>query len=315
MVIKISYFILVSLLTFYLKFGGSVLKDEPIFGFDLHYAATLHVDDEFVTALQTKNASQDIFCMVGQHFKCEMKVLPQDLNFAQMEQAIELNNALERRSFLWYSFVEKIFEMVRHFSQGIEMVRESTMCFDVQFVDRWAYFESSQINDSMLVPMVLSSILVTDNGTSFREGGKIAAWTEAEGNVEEAAFDSIDTEAFQEEKTQSVADFEPESHSCWFGRIAEGGKNCWVIFEAARASNNWEPNGIILTSFVQKDGSKKPSKPNYAGADEEDFGLTAISAIVQEFIGQEKWLGNGKQGKSSAARAKRGSAESSSSTQ
>jgi light-regulated signal transduction histidine kinase (bacteriophytochrome) len=55
---------------------------------------------------------------------------------------------------------------------------------------------------------------------------------------------------------------------------------------------------------VRKDGSKKPSKPIYAGADEEDFGLTAISANVQEFIGQEKWQGNGKQGKESAARAK-----------
>ena len=164
MVLRISYFILASLLTFYLKVGGSVLKDEPIFGFDLHYAATLHVDDEFVTALQTKNASQDISCKVGHNFKCEMKILPQDLNFAQMEQAIGLNIALERRSLLWYSFVEKGFEMVRHFSQGIEMVMESTMCFNVQVVYRWAHFRNSQINDSakaekskLLVPMVLLS--------------------------------------------------------------------------------------------------------------------------------------------------------------
>ena len=59
----------------------------------------------------------------------------------------------------------------------------------------------------------------------------------------------------------------------------------------------------MFTSFEEKDGSKKPSKPNYAGADEEDFGLTAISANVQEFISQEKWQDNGKQGKDSAARA------------
>ena len=310
MVIRISYFILASLLTFYLKVGGSVLKDEPIFGFDLHYAATLHVDDEFVTAFQTKNASQDISCKVGHNFKCEMKILPQDLNFAQMEQAIGLNIALEKRSLLWYSFVEKGFEMVRHFSQGIEMVMESTMCFNVQVVYRWAYFRNSQINDSakaekskLLAPMVLLSNFKMDNGTNFREDGKVAAWTEAECTVEEAALDFIDTEGFKM-KRLNVTDLEPESYSCWFERIAEGGKNRWANFEAARASNNWEPDGMILTSFVRKDGSKKPSKPNYAGADEEDFGLTAISANVQEFIGQEKWQGNGKQGKSSAARAK-----------
>ena len=86
--IWISYFILASLLTCYLKVGGSVLNVEPSFGLDLHYAATLHVD-EFVVTSKTKNASRDISCTFGQHFISEMKILPQDSDFARMEQAIK----------------------------------------------------------------------------------------------------------------------------------------------------------------------------------------------------------------------------------
>ena len=47
-----------------------------------------------------------------------------------------------------------------------------------------------------------------------------------------------------------------------------------------------------------------PSKHhNYAGADEDEFYPTVTAANSQEFIGQGKWQGNGKQDKESAARA------------
>jgi hypothetical protein len=74
--------------------------------------------------------------------------------------------------------------------------------------------------------------------------------------------------------------------------------NRWVELDAARALNDWKPDGIIFTSFEKKkDGSKKLSKPNnYAGADEDEF-YPATAAKAPEFIGQEKWQGNGKQEK------------------
>ena len=85
----------------------------------------------------------------------------------------------------------------------------------------------------------------------------------------------------------------------------------WEEFEAARALNDWKPDGIILTSFEEKDGSKMPSKHhNYAGADEDEFYPTVTAANAEEFIGQEKWQGNGKQGKESAARAKEAAQQS-----
>ena len=85
--------------------------------------------------------------------------------------------------------------------------------------------------------------------------------------------------------------------------LPRAANNRWVNFEVVRASNDWKPNGMIFMSFGMKDGWKKPSKPNCAGAEEEDFSRTAIAAIIQESIGREKWQGNGKQGKGSAARA------------
>ena len=92
-----------------------------------------------------------------------MQILPQDdSDFARMEQAIQSKIALESGLYLRYSFVEKVFEVVRHFFQGIGMVVERTMFSNVQFVDQWAMFGRSRINDSikglLLAPMGLSPI-------------------------------------------------------------------------------------------------------------------------------------------------------------
>ena len=308
--IWISYFILASLLTCYLKVGGSVLNDEPSFGFDLHYAATLHVD-EFVVSLQTKNASRDISCTFGQHFISEMKILPQDSDFARMEQAIKSRIALESGLFLRYSFVEKVFEVVRHFFQGIGMVVERTMSSNVQFVDQWAMFGRSRINDSrkglLLAPMELSPIFRVGQWHNFSKGGNVSVRIEAEGTIKETALDYYDTEAFQDEEALHVADLQSQSNHTVFGSegLPRAAMYRWKEFEAARALNDWNPDGIILTSFEEKDGSKMPSKHhNYAGADEDEFYPTVTAANAPEFIGQEKWQGNGKQGKESAARAK-----------
>jgi hypothetical protein len=161
--------------------------------------------------------------------------------------------------------------------------------------------------------MVLSSILVADNGTNFSEDGKVAAWTKAEGSVEEAALDLNDTVAFHDEEALHVADVQSHSNHTVFGSegLPRVATNRWVEFDAARALNDWKPDGIIFTSFEKKkDGSKKLSKPNnYAGADEDEF-YPATAAKAPEFIGQEKWQGNGKQGKESAARAKEAAQQS-----
>jgi hypothetical protein len=266
--------------------------------------------DEFVVTSQTKNASRDISCTFGQHFISEMKILPQDSDIARMEQAMKSKIALETGLFLRYSFVEKVFEVVRHFFQGIGMVVERTMFSDVLFVDQWTLLGRSRINDSrkgLLAPIGLSPIFRVGQWHNFSEGGKVSVRIGAEGTVKETALDCNDTEAFQDEEALHVADLQSQSNHTVFGseRWSRAAIYRWVEFEAARASNDWKPDGIILTSFEEKDGSKMPSKhQKHAGSDEDEFYPTVTAANAPEFIGQEKWQGNGKQGKESAARAK-----------
>jgi hypothetical protein len=153
---------------------------------------------------------------------------------------------------------------------------------------------------------------VADNGTNFSEDGKVAVWTKAEGSFEDAALDLNDTVAFQDEGALHVADVQSHSNHTVFGSegLPRVAINRWVEFDAARELNDWKPDGIILTSFEKKDGSKMPSKQHiYAGADEDEF-YPATAANAPEFIGQEKWQGNGKQGKESAARAKEAAQQS-----
>ena len=114
--------------------------------------------------------------------------------------------------------MEKDFELVGHFCQGIGMVMESTVCFDVQVVDRWTNFESSQINDSTKRGRAVGFHGVVANFSRrtmapiFGEDGKEAVLTKAEGIVEEAELDLNDTEAFQDEGTIHVADLESQSN-------------------------------------------------------------------------------------------------------
>jgi hypothetical protein len=185
------------------------------------------------------------------------------------------------------------------------------MFSNVQFVDQWAIFGRSRINDSrkglLLAPMGLSPIFRVGQWHNFSEGGKVSVRIGAEGTVKETALDSYDSEAFQDEEVLHVADLQSQSNHTVFGSegLPRAAIYRWAEFKAARALNDWKPDGIILTSFEEKDGSKMPSKQeNHAGADEDEFYPTVTAANAPEFIGQEKWQGNGKQGKESAARAK-----------
>ena len=101
----ISNFILASLLASNLKVGGSVLNDETSFG--LQFSATLFKDN-IGNTVQTTKASQDSLCMYGHNFVNETKIIvPQNLTFAKMKQAIELNIALESISILPNSHGER----------------------------------------------------------------------------------------------------------------------------------------------------------------------------------------------------------------
>jgi hypothetical protein len=115
--------------------------------------------------------------------------------------------------------VEKDFELVGRFFQGIGMVMESTVCFNVQVVDRWTNFESSQINDSTKRGRAVGFHGVVVNFSRqtmapiLSEDGKVAILTKAEGTLEEIVLDLNDTEAFQDERTIHVADLDLESQS------------------------------------------------------------------------------------------------------
>jgi len=122
--------------------------------------------------------------------------------------------------------------------------------------------------------MGLSPICRIGQWHIFSEGGKVSVRIGAEGTVKETVLDYYDTEAFQDEEALHVADLQSQSNHTVIDSegLPRAATYRWVEFEAARALNDWKPDGIILTSFEEKDGSKMPSKQHiYAGADEDEF--------------------------------------------